>query len=157
MNTILARLILDFNDINFMSDTSFYWSPQKKTIFYRQDMLDKEQGIWTLLHEIGHALSGHKVYRSDVHLLHIEMEAWEKAKNLALLYKQDINASHIQNCLDTYRDWLYGRSMCPVCTNNGLQINPFTYGCINCKSTWKVSRSRTCRTYRYKKNIDICV
>jgi hypothetical protein len=56
--------------------------------------------------------------------------------------------------LDTYRDWLYKRSICPTCTAKCLQQGDFVhYRCFNCHTTWRVTASRFCRAYRRQKDV----
>lgn len=145
---IVLRLQNDFPDIQFIGGTSFYWSPRKQTVYYQEGTEDEPQSTWAILHELGHALLGHRDYLSDFNLLQLEIEAWEQAKKLAYTYKATIEEGHIQDCLDTYRDWLYQRSTCPRCTSGSLQIDTHQYSCLNCNEIWRVSRSRKCRTYR---------
>ncbi len=150
MSTIVTQLIKDFPSLSFLESDSFYWSPRKHAIHYAA--LDNETTVskWSLLHEVGHALLEHQDYQTDFDLLLLEISAWEKAKELAKNYNEKIDPDHIQDCLDTYRDWLYSRSTCPKCTNCSLQIDTHTYSCFNCNEVWHVSRSRKCRTYRKK-------
>jgi hypothetical protein len=58
-----------------------------------------------------------------------------------------IDEEHIQNCLDTYRDWLHKRSTCPRCDSHGLQTSE-QYKCYNCRAVWRVGNERFCRAYR---------
>lgn len=147
MGSLLSQLKKDYPDLTFVPGDSFYWSPQKNKIHYR--LIDESpQSAWPLLHELGHAELGHRRYSTDFELLTLEIEAWEHAKKLAAKYGYQIEEDHIQDCLDTYRDWLYRRSTCPKCTMNCLQIETDTYRCYNCNNEWRVSASRKCRTYR---------
>ena len=145
---MVLKLQGDFPEITFAADSSFYWSPKKQTVHYQEEAKNEKQSTWALLHEVGHALLGHRDYVSDFNLLQLEIEAWEQAKKLAHTYKVAIDENHIQDCLDTYRDWLYQRSTCPRCTSSSLQIDTRQYSCLNCNEVWRVSRSRKCRTYR---------
>lgn len=142
---ILENLKCDFTDIKFVAANKFKWAPEDKTIYYSHD---KENGDWSLLHEAGHMLCGHKSYSNDLGLLRMEVEAWEKAKELASKYSYSINEEHIQQCLDTYRDWIYKRSTCPTCSQAGVEKSTGQYTCINCSHQWQVSSERFCRTYR---------
>ena len=147
MSALLSQLKKDFPQISFAASESFYWSPKKKTVHYRK-AAESAKASWPLLHEVGHALLQHQHFTSDLELLQLEIEAWERAKKLALKYGHKIDDGHIQDCLDTYRDWLYKRSTCPSCTTSGLQIKTDRYRCVNCDNEWRVSASRKCRTYR---------
>lgn len=148
MSDLLQKLKQDFPHINFVDSDSFYWSPRKQTVYYRDRTSNNKHTTWALLHEVGHALLEHRDYQSDFDLLQLEIAAWEKARKLAEAYAEPIHEDHVQDCLDTYRDWLYLRSTCPKCTSSSLQINTSQYCCLNCNEIWTVSRSRRCRTYR---------
>ncbi len=137
-------------NVEFAPGKSFYWSPKDRVIHYDEAALDTEVGQWALLHEIAHAKLNHADYTSDFQLLTLEVAAWQKAEKLAKSHDIQINEDHIQDCLDTYREWLYARSTCPTCRLNSLQTDQKTYSCPNCRSQWSVSRSRFCRPYRMK-------
>ena len=151
MEKILSKLKKRFPALSFRAGGRFTWSPKTKQIIYKEDSLSTDRiAVWSLLHEVGHALLGHSTYNSDFELLSLETAAWQKAKELAPAYNQEIDEDHIQDCLDTYRDWLYQRSTCPTCTSCSLQIDSKTYCCFNCGGSWQVSSSRLCRPYRRK-------
>jgi len=145
---LLDQLVHDFPEVAFAEGKTFCWSPASRQVLYRADA----QGVsaaYSLLHELGHALLDHRRYRLDFELLELEVAAWEKAKTLAGRYQIEIDEDHVQNCLDTYRDWLFRRSICPSCTTKALQLdNQPAYRCFNCNETWRVSPSRFCRPYR---------
>jgi hypothetical protein len=147
METITTRLIADFPDINFEAGDGFYWSPKSKSVIYKQNSKSKNIA-WTLLHEIAHAQLRHKTYSRDIELLNMEVAAWDKAGQLAKKYSIKISEDHIQNCLDSYRNWLHQRSACPSCDTHTLQIDSGHYRCFNCHTKWKVSAARFCRPYR---------
>jgi hypothetical protein len=134
--------------IEFVESKAFYWSPRTKAVHFDPDMLMTPEGEWALLHEAAHAQLGHVHYASDAGLLLLEVEAWQQARRLAEKSGIVIDEDHIQDCLDTYRDWLYARSTCPTCSLNSLQTESTSYQCLNCSTTWSVSRSRFCRPYR---------
>ncbi len=149
MQKLLKKLKVDFPKLNFISGSRFRWAPASQTITYVNGESD-EQAMWALLHELAHAQLGHESYALDVELLLMEVNAWEAAKRLAADYDYRIDDNHIQDCLDTYRDWLDQRSTCPACGNNSLQQSPEEYRCLNCRTTWQVSASRFCRPYRQR-------
>jgi hypothetical protein len=135
-------------DIEFIVGDKFFWSPGQKRITYLPEQLEND-GRWALLHESGHALLNHHSYSNDYELIRMEVDAWEKAKEIALSLKLEINEDHIQECLDSYRDWLSRRSICPSCGIKALQEDQSSaYYCFNCHSCWQVSPSRFCRAYR---------
>lgn len=148
--TLIALVKHDYHAITFTSGEAFRWSPSEQTVYYSQKELRHSYGQWTLLHELGHSILGHTTYNSDIELIKMEAEAWEKAKQLSAKYDVTISEDHIQDCLDTYRDWLYQRSLCPSCTTTGPQLDSRTYTCSNCEQTWHVSNARFCRPYRKK-------
>lgn len=146
MDKLLDQLRKHLPGVVFVSGDSFRWSPGDKTVTYRA--ASEETDIWALLHESSHALLGHADYQFDVDLLLLETEAWEKAKGLAEEFGINIDNNHIQDCLDTYRDWLHQRSTCPRCSTVSFQVSPRNYACHNCSAIWRVSSSRFCRPYR---------
>jgi len=116
------------------------------------DSKDSPISEWALLHEVGHALLEHHNYRSDLELISLESQAWDKAKVLGKKYGQQIDPDHIEDCMDTYRDWLHQRSACPVCDTRSLQQDARHYKCFNCGQVWTVTSSRFCRPYRRKES-----
>jgi len=151
MDGILNNLRLNFPALAFRPGSRFTWSPKTGNIIYKEDSVSTDKiAVWSLLHEVGHALLSHNSYQSDFELLGLEIAAWDKAQELAPVYGVKIDADHVQDCLDTYRDWLYQRSTCPTCTSCSLQLDSKTYCCFNCGGSWQVSASRLCRPYRRK-------
>ena len=133
----------------FMPSESYYWSPSNQTVFYQKDD-SSEIGSWTMLHEACHGLLDHQTYESDFELVKLEVEAWERAEKLAADFGINLDQEHVQDCLDSYRDWQYKRSLCPRCDLGGVQIDQKTYSCLFCSDKWHVSESRFCRPYRSK-------
>ncbi len=147
MPKLSAKLTADYPSLQFEPGQKFCWSPKENTIMFKADKNDAVAD-WSLLHELSHALLEHRAYETDFELLLLEVAAWDKAKELALGYGVTIDEEHIQDCIDTYRDWLYQRSTCPKCSCTSLQQNTVTYKCFNCKASWTVTASRFCRPYR---------
>jgi hypothetical protein len=135
-------------DITFTPGDTFSWNPSQNSITYPTGVEVNDLFMCSLLHEIGHAKLLHTNFNSDLNLIEIERDAWEKAKQIAQESNTKIDDEHIEKCMDTYRDWLYARSLCPNCHQCGLQTAFTTYACIFCSHTWKVSRSRLCRVTR---------
>ncbi len=146
MEKFIARLEQNYPQLTFTADDMNYWSPTEKTIFYISKT--DERAMASVLHELSHALLGHQNYGNDLELLNKEVAAWQNALDLSAEYEISISNEHIQDCLDTYREWLHRRSTCPTCKSSGLQITENIYTCINCHQEWKVSRSRLYRPYR---------
>lgn len=166
MKQLIASLKGAYPHLTFTAGKTFVWSPETKEVIYREQRAENrehvgkrktengEQDKWSLLHETGHALLSHTSYKADIELLKLELAAWEKAKELAKQLDIIIDEDHIQDCLDTYRDWLYRRSICPTCTSKCLQQSDYKhYRCYNCHTTWKVTPSRFARPYRSTKGI----
>jgi hypothetical protein len=147
MKKLLETLKTDLPSLQFVAGEAFYWSPKDNTINYKLD-LENETSVWALLHEVAHCLLQHTTYNSDFELMQLEVAAWHKAEKLAKHYGVTIDPEHIQDCLDTYRDWLHRRSTCPTCGVVSLQKDSQTYQCFNCQTQWHVSNSRFCRPYR---------
>ena len=143
----IALLRRDFPEFKFQKGTQEHWSPRAKTITYNADqpLRNLRYGI---LHELAHAQLKHTTYASDFELLKLESLAWSKAAQVGRRYGVRISAEHIQNCLDTYRDWLHRRSTCPACGSHALQKDPRAYQCFNCRTIWRVTSGRFVRPYR---------
>ena len=146
---VIEKLTNSYPSISVKPSNTYYWSPKDMTVYYDKENTSLE-GVWALLHESGHALLGHKQYYTDIELLKMEVEAWGEAEKITdkLSLKKDIDEDHIQDCLDSYRDWLHKRSLCPDCSLSGIQTKPEMYTCVFCHNTWKVSSDRFCRPYR---------
>jgi hypothetical protein len=153
MERLLSQLKASYPQLKFTAGKGFVWSPETGEVFYDEKRTGK-RARWSLLHETGHALLGHKSYNADYELIRLEVEAWERAKELAAQLGITINEEHIQDCLDTYRDWLYKRSICPQCGTKSIQQNDYAhYRCHNCHTAWRVTPSRFARAYRRSKNV----
>ena len=148
MSQLITSLQTTYPDIAFVAGETFCWSPQTHEVMYNPQVLRTQRAAWSLLHETGHALLQHRDYSRDVELLQMEMAAWDKALEIAPQFDVTINPSHIQDCLDTYRDWLHARSVCPGCTTKSFQRSPSQYRCHNCHAVWNVSPARFARPYR---------
>lgn len=143
----IASLAKDYPEFSFKAGKQDHWSPKNTTITYRQDE-PLQQLKFGVLHELAHALLGHKNYHNDFELLKLESQAWRLAAKIGKKYAVSIDENHIQNCLDTYRDWLHQRSTCPTCGIHVLQKDPLHYHCFNCGTQWKVTSGRFVRSYR---------
>jgi hypothetical protein len=146
LEALLSMIRTDYPDLSFGESGHFSWHASKKHISFKRT--NSVRNMWALLHELGHALLEHADYTYDIELIQLEAAAWEKARTLGRNYMLDINEDYIQDCLDTYRDWLHLRATCPTCFGRSLQISSRDYCCFNCGAEWQVSRSRLCRPYR---------
>jgi hypothetical protein len=148
MQSLLTSLKKSFPEVSFEPGDLFSWSPKTKTVNYRLEKGEAPRQAWTLLHETAHAALYHQEYTLDVELLLMEVAAWQKAKELGRNFAITIDEDYIQDCLDTYRDWLHRRSTCPHCTTVSFQVSRTEYACHNCRARWSVTTSRFCRPYR---------
>lgn len=153
MLELVERLGKAHPHLSFVPATSFYWCPESSEVFYDKTKTSEIASKWSLLHETSHALLAHQTYKADIELLHLEVAAWSHAVVLAKEYGIAIDDEYVQDCLDTYRDWLYRRSVCPGCGTQCLQADASShYRCFNCHTRWHVSPSRFCRAYRRAQN-----
>lgn len=143
----IARLRHDFPDLNFKRGSQDNWSPRSKTITYKPGS-SLRMMQFSVLHELAHAQLGHTNYHNDFELIRLEGAAWDLAAKIGKKYGVKIDDEHIQNCLDTYRDWLHARSTCPTCGVNSLQKDSRSYHCFNCGSDWSVTSGHFVRPYR---------
>lgn len=149
IKSLLEILKRDFNVYTFTQNKTFMWSPEKTTIFHPLPL--NLSDIWSLLHEIAHAQLNHTNYTLDIELVSYEAQAWRYAEQtLAPHYNLLIDTDYIEDHLDTYRQWLHTRSLCPRCGQNGFQATQNTYNCNNCRCLWRVNEARMCRLRRIK-------
>ncbi len=143
--SLVNRLSDDYPLLTFtLTEGRCAWNPLANEVLYSADTAPTD-----ILHEVGHALSGHKSYTSDVELLRMEREAWEYAvRTLAPQYGVTISEDTVETALDSYREWLHRRSLCPTCNLNGVQESRNTYRCVHCHKRWDVNEARTCRLKR---------
>lgn len=148
MQALLKTLRVHFPQFQFVGGKQFSWSPETNEIIYKKGARG-QSATWSLLHETGHALLGHTSYTVDFELLRLEVDAWERARTLSKEFGIAIDEDHIQDYLDTYRDWLYRRSICPDCGTKALQDDDCVrYRCFNCHASWQVGANRFARAYR---------
>lgn len=103
-----------------------------------------------LLHEFSHALLQHQEYAHDIDLLKMERAAWDRAIVVANDFHVKIEDNLIESALDTYRDWLHERSICPTCNATGIETAKQQYECVSCRSSWHVNEAKDCSLRRYK-------
>ncbi len=148
VESLAEQLKLDFPSLKFESGDDFMWSPVTKTVKYKK--ITSETDAWSLLHETAHASLNHSSFKSDIELLEKEVEAWDHAFSvIAPNYTLKITRPYIEKQLDSYRDWLHLRSLCPNCNQTGIQTKTSHYGCINCNDSWSVNDARRCNLRRY--------
>lgn len=119
----------DFPELKFKKGRKFAFLPPRSVI------LGPEEPFWELLtlHEVSHAVLGHKTFKTDVERLKMEAETWDKTCELAKKYNVSVDMDFIQGELDTYRDWLHKKSRCPVCGLTRFQTPDSQYHCPACE------------------------
>lgn len=148
--SIVRRLSHDFPQFSFLEGEAFAWSHERQAISYRSD--DTPEAIAQLLHEVGHGVLQHSRYARGIDLLAMERQAWEYAiHSLAPRYGVALSMCDpvVQDALDTYRDWLHARSVCPQCGAAGIETSNQHYRCLHCQASWRVNEARTCHLRRY--------
>ena len=144
----MREIIHHFEHLNFESGSEFVWSPRDKTVYYDTNRVDSDEGKLALLHEVGHAELKHSSIRSDMHLVGMEVEAWEFARQHAPKFKVEINEDYIDRCLESYRVWAYKRALCPNCNFHGIQKTRQDYHCFTCRHAWRVTTNLTLQPHR---------
>lgn len=148
VSNTLQILKKHYPTIIFKEGSLFSWSPKDNAVIYTLSYADEDHAVYALVHEVAHAVLRHKHYVNDVDLLRHEVAAWHTAKDIAEQIGITINEDHIQDCLDTYRDWIHKRATCPTCSVIGTQQDSGEYICFNCQTLWKVPDSPLCRVSR---------
>ncbi|MDR0979841.1 MAG: hypothetical protein LBM12_01645 [Candidatus Nomurabacteria bacterium] len=144
----MERLKADYPQFKWRIGARFRWRPATRTITVEKWAKNDRNGQKTAksagegyvgqkyalltLHELAHALLGHKDDSCDVLRLKCEAEAWEKVKSdLCGRYGVAWDEEFAQDNLDTYRAWLHKKSACPVCKQCRLQTKTGEYVCLN--------------------------
>ncbi len=128
--TFLAKIRSDFPEFRFIGGARFSFRPPKTIVIGPEEPSDDS----LLLHELGHALSKHKDFDTGAKRLKMEVEAWEKARELAPKYGVTIDEEMVESELDTYRDWLHKKSRCPKCGLTRFQTPDGEYHCPRCEN-----------------------
>ena len=148
ITSVLTILKSAYPQFSFLPADQARWDPATLTVYYEVS----DSSLAELFHELAHGLLGHATYRRDIELIGIERDAWEHALQLASTYNVQIDQETIEDALDSYREWLHARSLCPTCSATGIQASQSTYTCLVCQSTWRVNEAKTCALRRYKIN-----
>jgi len=85
------------------------------------------------LHELSHAILKHKDYNTIISRLKHERDAWNYVKtHLAPHYQIPYDEDFAESQLDTYRDHLHQKSLCPNCQTVRYQDPEGTFHCPLC-------------------------
>ncbi len=128
--TFLAKIKSDHPEFNFRKGERFSFRPPK-TITVGPDEKNDEL---LLLHELGHAMSGHKAFNTGAERLKMEREAWEKARELASGYGVEFDDFLAETELDTYRNWLDKKTRCKKCGLTCYQTPDGVNHCPRCEN-----------------------
>ena len=126
----LEKLKSDYPDLVFKDGKKFAFRFPKTITIGQEEPFDE----LLVLHEVSHALLGHRDFNEDLERVKMENAAWEKAKELAFEYDIEVNEDLIQDELDTYRDWLHQKSRCPKCGLTRFQTPDSQYHCPRCEN-----------------------
>lgn len=147
---LVNKLQSDYPQFSFQEDDHDHWSYTDQTIYYDPNQADS---LALILHELAHALLGHRSFVQDIELITIERQAWQHAKaELAPKYDIDIDDDLVETALDSYRDWIHTKSACPNCDQTGLQVDKSTYQCLTCQNKWRVNLGTSTAIRRYIHN-----
>ena len=127
---LISVLERDFPEYRFKWGQKFAFQPP------RTIKIGPRESNWRLLllHEMGHAILRHKGFKTNIRRLKMEMEAWEKARELAVKYKVKFDDDVVQEELDTYRNWLHQKSRCPKCGLTRFETPDGQYHCPQCEN-----------------------
>ncbi len=125
---LVNKLSVDYPGLRFLNGQRFAFRPPR-TVVIGPDEPSKEL---LLLHEVGHALLGHREFATDVSRLKMEVGAWEKAREIASQYGVEFDDEVMEQELETYRNWLHQKSRCPRCGLIRYQIPNGEYKCPKC-------------------------
>lgn len=142
------EFLKNFPDQNFIPGRFFMWSPLARSITYDTRRINTANGKIALIHELGHARLGHRVYKYDMELLKMEMDAWDVVRQMAPDFGLAVDEAHISRCIASYDEWLSKRATCPDCSNFSLQKDRNSFGCFACGSKWDVNWRKDRRVKR---------
>ncbi len=130
MDELVEQIKRDNLGLVFKEGKKFAFRPPKTIIVGPEE----PKAELLLLHELGHAMLGHRDFRTHIDRLKMENDAWEKAKELAVKYGVEYDEELAQSELDTYREWLHKKSCCPVCGLTRFQTPDSSYHCPRCEN-----------------------
>ncbi len=154
-NELLAVIKRDFPELRFRAGVKFAFRPRSTIIIpsflqVQDNTRSENKKVYSvveqkicslrLLHELGHATSGHYDFTTDIERLKMEREAWEKAHEYCSFYGVEYDEDFVEGELDSYRDWLHQRSKCPNCGQTRYQAQDGRYVCPFCRELSKLSR-----------------
>lgn len=148
-NNLLAKLRQDYPDLRFLMGKKFTFRPPRTIIapdfaqISQNSVADQNETCSTieqkfyslsLLHELGHAVLGHRDFATDIERIKMERAAWEQAREFCKYYGVEYDEDFVEEELDSYRDWLHQRSKCSQCAQTRFQGADGEYHCPFCDS-----------------------
>lgn len=129
--TLIKKIVQDYPEVTFRVGSRFAFRPPHSVILgpYEPNYL------LLFLHELGHFLTQHYNFSTDIERLKIEREAWDHAKKICTKYKIPYDEDFAETQLDSYRDWLHTKSKCPKCGLTRYQTKNGQYHCPHCDLT----------------------
>lgn len=127
---LLERVQKDYPKFKFLEGARFSFRPPKTIVVGPSEPDDELM----LMHELGHAISGHRFFYTNVKRLKMEREAWEAARGLCDKYAVVYDAEIVERELDTYRDWVDVKSRCPRCGLARFQTPDGEFHCPRCEN-----------------------
>jgi hypothetical protein len=132
-------IIAAYPQQRFLPAGYFAYDASEDVINYDPGRIHDDSGKLALLHEIAHSLLGHFHYRFDFELYAMEMDAWNLTRNLALQHNIKIDENYLEQCMNSYDEWLTERGTCPNCEEFNVQSVPNRFQCFRCRTRWEVS------------------
>ena len=127
---LLNCLKRDYPNYRFLDGKKYSFRPPRTIVIGPEET----NSDLLLLHELGHAICGHRSFNTDIERLKIEVEAWEKVRELAERYGVVVDEDCIEGELDTYREWLHQKSRCPKCGLTRFETPDGIYHCPRCEN-----------------------
>lgn len=143
------EIIAAHSQYRFLPAGFFSYDAADDVINYDPVRLKTLNGQVSLLHEISHCKLGHFHYQSDLELLMMEVAAWHYTRTLAREHGIEIDEEYIQDCVDSYDNWVEKRGTCPSCQNFCIEQDS-KYTCFVCNTRWQVSPEPQQRIIRRK-------
>lgn len=142
------EIIAAYAQHRFLPAAFFSYDASEEVINYLPDALSTNSGKLALLHEISHCELGHFHYQTDLQLYAMEIDAWQLTRKLAKKFKIPITKDYIEDCLESYNQWIEKRGTCPKCQTFCAQTTETEFECFNCSTRWRVNTSPQVRTTR---------
>lgn len=131
--TFLLKIKSDFPEFRFVTGSRFAFRPPRTIVMPKEfDEVSDNTNSLLFLHEVGHALSKHRDFKTEIGRLKMEVEAWEKARGLCDKYGVSFDEDLVETELDSYRNFLHQKSRCPDCGLTRFQTPDGVFHCPKC-------------------------